>query len=140
MFGARGWPGFPTACVVAFVAALAVGRVAEDIGLFATLGVIPFLPALISVLHGEYYWNFNPIWEAWVFGFLLSRSDLRRWHAPARWRLPLIFWALIVATSWPVIVAREADLPGASWVPMVRPRTIWEERPGTLLAGSPTRR
>ncbi|HEX4347061.1 MAG TPA: hypothetical protein VHZ73_05780 [Vicinamibacterales bacterium] len=109
VFGARGWPDFPVTCVVLFLLAWSLGRWAPSAAWILTLGVTFAVPVVISVVHGDYYWNFNPVWYAWTLGFLVARTRLTRWSFPEHWRVPLVFWALIIAASWPVIVAREAD-------------------------------
>jgi len=108
-FGAPGWRHFFLECSIAFIVAFVVGRVAGDAGMIGALAVLYLLPALISELHGEYYWPFNVVWTSWVLGSLLARADVARWHVPPKWRLPIAFWALILAVAWPVIAARECD-------------------------------
>ena len=39
----------------------------------------------------------------------MSGRDAWRWHLPARWRWPLVAWALVVAASWPFVFLREVD-------------------------------
>src|ERR1051326_847740 len=73
LYGAPGWRRFPLICAAAFFAALLLGRIGRDVPLIVALGSLYLAPALISMLHGAYYWNFQPVWFAWTLGALLAR-------------------------------------------------------------------
>ena len=59
---------------------------------------------------------------------ILARAGLR-WSFPPPWRFPLVGWALVLALSWPIVVARELNFspallgeyeflnPGVGWPP-----------------------
>lgn len=108
-YGAPGWHNFPFICGASFVLGVLLRRLAADAGLIIAIVLLPLTPAVISKLHGAYYWPFHVVWTAWVLGSFVARSEVVRWHVPARWRAPLAFWALIIATTWPIIAARECD-------------------------------
>lgn len=51
-----------------------------------------------------------PFWLAAFAGLAVGGTPWTEWQSPRQWQWPLLFWLLAVAVSWPVIVAREADL------------------------------
>lgn len=107
--GARAWAPLLPLSIAAFVGTCALGkwqgtRVWAPVMVFAYI-----LPAVLLLLHGyddPAYWN---LWMAGLLGGAFGTTDLRGWSFPARWKWPLIYWALAVALAWPVVVAREAD-------------------------------
>lgn len=113
--GARAWAPLLPGAVAAFVVAFAVGKwrgtvVWAPVMLFAYI-----LPAVLLFFHGyndQAYWN---LWMAALLGGICGTGRLSAWSFPARWKWPLVFWALAIALVWPVIVAREADF---SWALM----------------------
>ena len=61
---------------------------------------------------------YQVIWLAALFGAIVARADGAQWAFPALWKLPLAYWALIVALVWPIVVARETDF---RWSTMAEP-------------------
>ena len=66
-------------------------------------------PAAYVVWPGFENYGFEILWSLPLLGLAVSGRDAWRWHLPARWRWPLVSWALIVAASWPFVFLREVD-------------------------------
>src|SRR5262249_23647551 len=49
------------------------------------------------------------IWIAALCSVMIATASVGRWAVPEAWKLPLAFWALVVATTWPIVILREAD-------------------------------
>src|SRR6185436_553773 len=54
------------------------------------------------------------IWILPLLGLTIAGGGAREWSLPARWRGPLITWAVIVSIAWPIVFLREADF--ALWI------------------------
>ena len=91
-------------CVIAGVLSVLIG----DLALSGILFLTCVTPALFLVLTGDITYHYMP-WLAALFGFLVPKSLGTGWSFPPRWKGPLILWALSVALSWPIVVARELD-------------------------------
>ena len=77
---------------------------------------------------GRFDWYYLIFWLVCLLVGVLARAGLR-WNVPLPWRFPLIAWALVVAVSWPIVVARELNFslallgeygflnPGVGWPP-----------------------
>src|SRR5262249_7064319 len=44
-----------------------------------------------------------------ILGAAAARGDWRRWALPHNWKIPLSYWAIVVAVAWPIVLVREAD-------------------------------
>lgn len=74
------------------------------------LGATAFIyPVIFFGTRGAFLPAYYSIWLAGLFGIILASSSPLTWHLPATWRLPLAFWALVLALSWPIVVFREMD-------------------------------
>lgn len=51
----------------------------------------------------------TPFWLAAFVGLTVGGGSWSTWQAPAPWRVPIAWWALGVAVSWPVVAARETS-------------------------------
>src|SRR5690606_17934673 len=49
----------------------------------------------------------TPFWPAAFVGLVAGSAPWGRWQAPSPWRLPIAWWALGIAVSWPVVAVRE---------------------------------
>ncbi|PWT79963.1 MAG: hypothetical protein C5B57_13020 [Blastocatellia bacterium] len=97
----------PAAFAVTYVGSRIAPNVTRSILLFTYylmpgigLVMLRFFPVPIAI------WI---IWIAALCGVMIATVSLRRWAVPAAWKLPLAFWALVVATTWPIVILREAD-------------------------------
>lgn len=91
----------------------AAGRSSGARGLGVVLGAGAVWPALAGPL-GVAAGHLPASWVAAVLGWVLARPSRGSWSLPGLWRWPIATWALVVAATWPVIVARELDLSLAS--------------------------
>ena len=103
------WPVLRVVVPVAFAAAWAAARFKPIIVRQALLGLYYLFPAIFLILVGVFPAGNWVVWMAALCGVILATSPLRRWAMPATLKLPLAFWGLVVATTWPIIVFREAD-------------------------------
>jgi O-antigen ligase len=97
------------ATAAAFVATWAVARASLPLALGIVAGTAYVAPGLLTAAFGIYDYHQLGVWMAALAGLVMAHADVRRWHLPARWRFPLIGWALVLALSWPVVAAREVD-------------------------------
>ena len=67
-------------------------------------------PGVFALLRGRFLLSDLTLWLAAVVTLVVATSRPLRWHVPARWVWPIAVWALVVSVSWPVVVAREAEL------------------------------
>jgi O-antigen ligase len=106
---ARAWPNqLPLTIAAFFVAALSSLALA-DLSAALVLFFIFLMPALLLVLHGDYSVYYGTIWLAALLGAIVPASVRRGWTFPARWKAPLVVWALTIAFTWPVVAMREFD-------------------------------
>jgi hypothetical protein len=106
---------------VLFAVAWAAARFKPVIVRQVLLGAYYLIPAIFIILvvvvpAGDWI-----IWIAPLCGVILATAPMRRWAMPAPLKLPLAFWALVVATTWPIVVLREADFLWAR----IHPATAW---------------
>ena len=106
---------------VAFAVAWAATRFKPVIVRQVLLGAYYWIPAIFIILvvvvpPGDWV-----VWMAPLCGVILATTPMRRWAMPAMLRVPLAFWALVVATTWPIVLFREADF---LWV-RIHPSTAW---------------
>jgi hypothetical protein len=124
------WP-FLAIVPAAFAVAWAAARFKPVLVRQALLGAYYLIPAIFIILFVAVPTEDWIVWMAPLCGVILATSPMRRWAMPAALKLPLAFWALVVATTWPIIVFREADflwdrihLGVSSWVGAVAAATI----------------
>lgn len=109
VLGAREWPPLIPWTAVAFVAAAVVARVRPPWACWAVLGTAFISPVIFQATRGEYFTAYQVVWVAAVLGMVTGGPRPLSWSLPSRWRTPLVYWALIVAVTWPIVVFREAD-------------------------------
>jgi hypothetical protein len=106
---ARLWAELLPFTIGSFVVAACLSLASEG----ASAGVVLFftylVPAVFTVLHGDFLEAYGVVWSAALLGAIAPRSIRSSWAVPGRWKAPLILWALIIAVTWPVVALREFD-------------------------------
>jgi hypothetical protein len=100
--------GLLGASAIAFAAAWAFARLRPDLARQGVLWTTYMLPAAFVVTRERYAEIYTAVWAALLCGVVLSRTELR-WSLPEKWKLPLAFWGVLAACTWPIILLREAD-------------------------------
>jgi hypothetical protein len=107
--GRAGWGNLPVLTASAAAAGLIGGRLAP----LRTSAVILFFTYLSPIVFQLWLGRFSVehllVWSGALTGLLLGDRDRLTWAYPARWRFPLIFWALAIAIVWPITALREMD-------------------------------
>ena len=116
-----GLPVLRTAVPLAFVVAWATARFAPVMATQGLLGAYYLVPAMFIIPLGVVPPGHWVVWMAPLGGAILATTPMRRWALPAPLKLPLAFWALVVATTWPIVVLRESDFHWAR----IHPSTVW---------------
>ncbi len=80
-----------------------------NLAVSAVLAVTYFVPALLFAWLGMYSYSSAAIWIAALCGAMLPAGIRGEWAFPPRWKSPLVFWALAIALSWPLVTLREVD-------------------------------
>jgi hypothetical protein len=93
----------------AFVVAFVVGARSRGAASGAVMAVSYLAPAAYVIWPGFENFGFEIVWSLPLLGLLVSGREAWRWHLPARWRWPLVTWALVVAAAWPFVFLREVD-------------------------------
>lgn len=126
-----GLPVLRSVVPVAFAVAWAAARFKPVIVRQVLLGAYYLIPAIFIILVVTVPPGDWVVWMAPLCGVILATTPMRRWAMPATLKLPLAFWALVVATTWPIVVFREADFlwarihpASAWWVSVVAAATI----------------
>jgi hypothetical protein len=102
------WASLPLIGFAAFVGAAVMTTI--DRRLVALVLVFAYVfPAAIKLTHGPYIAHFGVLWMAGLLGAMVPDGVRRPWHIPARWRPPLVYWALVVAVSSVIVAWRELD-------------------------------
>jgi len=78
------------------------------------MAALYLMPAIFLVWNGGEDFSLDIIWILPLLGLTLSGPGALQWSLPARWRWPLITWAMVVAIAWPIVFLREADF--APWI------------------------
>src|SRR5881394_2414168 len=120
----RGVPPILIPTIVAFVLAWLSALIAGDSVVTVILSAIYFVPALAFAAMGAVGYSFSAIWLAAVSGATLPRGVRGAWAFPPRWKPPLVFWALAIALSWPIVVLREVDFFPA----LINRGDLWNSR------------
>src|SRR5262245_56726833 len=106
---ARAWPNQLPLTIAAFFVTALSSLVLADLSAAIVLFFIFLTPALLLVVHGDYSVYYGTIWLAALLGAIVPAIVRRGWAFPARWRAPLVLWALTISLTWPVVVMREFD-------------------------------
>jgi hypothetical protein len=107
--GAREWAPLFWLTVMALAAGFVLVRVLPVWGWFPILVAAYFFPAIFWATRGFFTFSYYSIFLAGVMGGILASGHPLRWALPAAWRLPLAFWALVLALGWPVLAMRELN-------------------------------
>jgi hypothetical protein len=67
------------------------------------------VPAPFIAGTGEFQPTAWIVWIVMVHGVMLSASTPRRWSLPGFCRVPLAFWGVLAASTWPIIMCRQSD-------------------------------
>jgi hypothetical protein len=124
--------------VMTFAATFAAGFLAASAwsgALGALLASAYLAPAAIAAISGgRYPIEYQTIWTAAVVGAIFGANGTGSWNLPPRWRVPLVGWALVVAVTWPLVVARETDFNIAQLTSVALPSSSYGLRtPTTVL-------
>lgn len=102
-------PGFATLCYLAWFVGLVLSHYNRTRFLELIMVSTLILPALLFGIYHSYYVPYFLPWVAALWGWLLPREFSRPWAFPSAWKWPLIYWMLILSTSWLFILLRECD-------------------------------
>ncbi len=103
----REWSMLPMAAAL-FAASFALAAW-DRRTLALTLAFAYLFPAVIRLAHGRYLVQYGILWMAALLGAILPDAAQTPWHIPARWRGPLVCWALVLVVGVPLVVWREVD-------------------------------
>ena len=93
----------------AFICTLFIARRFPLHAMAAVMLGLYILPAVYFLLfHHFAFFHSLPV-SACLLAIFLARPSLRQWQLPQQWQLPLVFWAVLIALSWPIIFMRELD-------------------------------
>jgi hypothetical protein len=101
-------PSLPFWTGVALAGGFIAGRWLRGQALAPWMALLYVTPGLFYAAFRTAYFPFLP-WLAGALGGLLGSTDVRRWHLPTVWKMPLILWALTLALTGPVVALRELD-------------------------------
>jgi hypothetical protein len=118
-FAAKTWEPFAWSTPLAFAGAFVLARWSPRAVYAAVLGVAYVVPVMFQAALGRFYLTDQVIWLAALLGMVSAQADWRRWSVPDSWKLPLAYWALVLAVAWPVLIAREADFHWATMAGVV---------------------
>lgn len=107
--GSREWAPLLPLTIGALVAGYALVRVFPVWGWAPLLIAAYIYPAIFHATREFFTFSYYAIWLAGLLGGILAAAHPAHWHLPASWRLPLAFWALILALGWPLIAFREMN-------------------------------
>lgn len=110
--GSREWPPLFWLTVVALAAGFALVRLAPLWGWAPLLITAYAYPAIFHATREFFTFSYYAIWLAGLLGGIVAAAHPARWQLPPAWRLPLVFWALVLSMAWPVIAARELNFVG----------------------------
>jgi hypothetical protein len=99
----------PLLCGGAALIGGGVSRLSRRAGLAVSLIPAYLSPALFLLWLGRDHHTFTLVWISALLGVIVADGPARSWSVPARWRWPLVFWAMVIAMSWPVVALRELD-------------------------------
>ena len=112
--GAQEWPILLPLTACAFLATYLLTRYHPTLGWTAFLVPVYLYPVIFLVMRGAFVPAYHAIWLAALMGAILAGPQLLQWHLPSAWRVPLVFWALVVALAWPILAVREMSFDWAT--------------------------
>ena len=104
------WPALPFLTLATVVLTYVLASRWSGVVTFALALATWVAPGAFALLRGRFLLSDLTLWLAAVVTLVVATSRPLRWHVPARWVWPIAVWALVVSVSWPVVVAREAEL------------------------------
>lgn len=108
--GARELPMLLWMPVVTLVACGVLARVHEPAAFALPLAVAFVVPVIFNATLGRFFHAYHVVWFGAMLGAVIgARGSWIRWSVPSAWVFPLALWAMVVATAWPIVVARETD-------------------------------
>lgn len=107
--GSREWAPLLWLTAAAFVAGLALVRLQPVWGWAPILIPAYIYPAIFWATREFFTFSYYAILLAGITGGALAAPRAWTWSMPPAWRLPLAFWALVLALAWPVIALRELN-------------------------------
>ncbi len=129
---ARDLPWLPWLALVSAVAAYVAGRVLRERAAGAVMAIGYLVPALFMLGHGHFRLHYLTPWVATLVGVTAATTNAR-WNYPLRFKLPLVLWALTIATTWPLIALRVIDWTPSLWsVPPSTPNSAVHSVPMTV--------
>lgn len=102
------WPRLLPLSAGAFAACAAIALLDRRV----VRGVLVFLyvyPALITLFHGPYHFDYDVIWVSALLGVVAPDAFRTTWHIPSPWRAPLALWALVSVAATAIVLGRETD-------------------------------
>jgi len=97
-----------TLAVAGFAVTLFCGQLWEAATATVVVAAGIVLPAILTaVLHVAALNAFYGVWLAAVLAMVVPLTSETGWRLPRDWRIPIGVWALTLALSWPVMIARE---------------------------------
>jgi hypothetical protein len=115
------WPALRWLVLPLFAGGWAAARVKPDLAHQTLLGAFYLVPGIFMTSVAFVPAGCWVVWMAPLFGAVIATTDIRRWSMPDLFKLPLACSALVVATTWPIILAREADFVWGR----VNPNEVW---------------
>jgi hypothetical protein len=106
---ARAWPNQLPLTIAAFFVTASSSLALAELSAAIVLFFVFLMPALLLLVHGDYSVYYGTIWLAALLGAIVPASVRRGWRFPARWKAPLVLWALTIALTWPIVAMRESD-------------------------------
>src|SRR5579862_7040979 len=103
------WPAVRWLVPGVFAGAYISGRMAPRFANAATLFACYLVPAVFITITGQFVLAEWSVWCAAVLGLILALRPVGEWSMPPVWRAALVFSALVVALTWPIVLFREAD-------------------------------
>lgn len=104
----RGWPNLEVPVSACLVAGVVLGARAPRVAIAAVLGLACLAAGLTDVLAQYRSTGANLFWQALIAGILVAHPA-GTWALPRSWMVPLRFWALAIALSWPIVALRESN-------------------------------
>jgi hypothetical protein len=93
----------------AFIITLALARFSLGAAVAVVACTAYVAPALLTSAFRINDYSLLVIWLAAAAGPVFAQATTPTWHFATAWKLPLVAWLLVLAISWPVVVAREID-------------------------------
>ncbi|MDQ3068750.1 MAG: O-antigen ligase family protein [Acidobacteriota bacterium] len=112
--GSREWAPLLYLTIGALVAGFLSVRWQPVWGWLPILITAYIYPAIYHATREFFTFSYYGIFLAGLLGGALASAHPARWSLPPAWRLPLAFWALVLAAGWPVLAFREMNFIATS--------------------------